>query len=99
LGFLGDFGFGMVYGYAYCRHSVGKSAAVPMGALAPADFDPREMLWTRFPPEGSMVTPPHPSVEFRWKDYCPVVFRCVFAYTIKLMGDVVHLILFYSIGY
>ncbi|KAM3294593.1 hypothetical protein ACQJBY_037470 [Aegilops geniculata] len=57
------------------RHSVGKSAAVPMRELALADFDPREKFWTRFPPEGSKVTPPHSSPDFRWKDYCPMVFR------------------------
>ncbi|KAJ1293968.1 hypothetical protein BS78_01G110700 [Paspalum vaginatum] len=57
------------------RHSVGKSAAVPLRALAQADFDPAEKFWTRFPPEGSKVTPPHSSADFRWKDYCPMVFR------------------------
>lgn len=57
------------------RHSVGKSAAVPIRELALTDFDPREKFWTRFPPEGSKVTPPHSSPDFRWKDYCPMVFR------------------------
>ncbi|XP_058097239.1 phosphatidylinositol 4-phosphate 5-kinase 1-like [Magnolia sinica] len=57
------------------RYSVGKPASFQMRDLRPADFDPREKFWTRFPPEGSKVTPPHPSVEFRWKDYCPMVFR------------------------
>ncbi|KAF8681932.1 hypothetical protein HU200_045385 [Digitaria exilis] len=57
------------------RHSVGKSAAVPTRALIQADFDPKEKFWTRFPPEGSKITPPHSSAEFRWKDYCPMVFR------------------------
>ncbi|XP_077213075.1 phosphatidylinositol 4-phosphate 5-kinase 2-like [Tasmannia lanceolata] len=57
------------------RYSVGKPASVNMRDLRPADFDPREKYWTRFPPEGSKVTPPHQSVEFRWKDYCPMVFR------------------------
>ncbi|XP_010272887.1 PREDICTED: phosphatidylinositol 4-phosphate 5-kinase 1-like [Nelumbo nucifera] len=56
------------------RYSVGKPASRPRD-LRPADFDPREKYWTRFPPEGSKVTPPHQSVEFRWKDYCPMVFR------------------------
>jgi hypothetical protein len=28
LDFLGDFGFGMVYGYASCRHSVGKERSM-----------------------------------------------------------------------
>jgi 1-phosphatidylinositol-4-phosphate 5-kinase len=63
------------YGYASCRHSVGKSSAVPMRALQPGDFHPGEKFWTRFPPEGSKVTLPHSSGEFRWKDYCPMVFR------------------------
>lgn len=48
-----------------------------MQELKPADFDPKERVWTRFPPEGSKTTPPHQSVEFRWKDYCPAVFRSV----------------------
>ncbi|KAL4343792.1 hypothetical protein AHAS_Ahas11G0113800 [Arachis hypogaea] len=36
-----------------------------------------EKVWTRFPPEGSKYTPPYPSAEFKWKDYCPVVFRAL----------------------
>ncbi|KAK8549102.1 hypothetical protein V6N12_062000 [Hibiscus sabdariffa] len=56
------------------RYSVGKHASV-LGKLKPGDFDPKEKFWTRFPAEGSKVTPPHSSTEFRWKDYCPVVFR------------------------
>lgn len=38
-------------------------------------FDPKEKIWTRFPPEGTKYTPPHQSSEFKWKDYCPLVFR------------------------
>ncbi|XP_010926458.2 LOW QUALITY PROTEIN: phosphatidylinositol 4-phosphate 5-kinase 2 [Elaeis guineensis] len=57
------------------RYSVGKPASTRMRELRQADFDPREKFWTRFPPEGSKITPPHQSVEFRWKDYCPMVFR------------------------
>ncbi|KAH1262453.1 Phosphatidylinositol 4-phosphate 5-kinase 3 [Glycine max] len=34
-----------------------------------------EKFWTRFPTEGSKITLPDQSVEFRWKDYCPMVFR------------------------
>ncbi|TKY73763.1 Phosphatidylinositol 4-phosphate 5-kinase 2 [Spatholobus suberectus] len=56
------------------RYSVGKHASV-LRELRPGDFDPKEKFWTRFPPEGSKFTPPHQSVDFRWKDYCPVVFR------------------------
>ncbi|XP_073035661.1 phosphatidylinositol 4-phosphate 5-kinase 1-like [Primulina eburnea] len=56
------------------RHSVGKHASV-LSDLKASDFDPKEKFWTRFPTEGSKTTPPHQSVEFRWKDYCPAVFR------------------------
>lgn len=56
------------------RHSAGKHASI-LHDLKLSDFDPKEKFWTRFPAEGSKITPPHQSVEFRWKDYCPVVFR------------------------
>ncbi|GAB2277666.1 Phosphatidylinositol 4-phosphate 5-kinase 1 [Dionaea muscipula] len=56
------------------RHSVGKHASM-VRELKPSDFEPREKFWTKFPPEGSRYTPPHQSVDFKWKDYCPVVFR------------------------
>ncbi|KAJ8773381.1 hypothetical protein K2173_028558 [Erythroxylum novogranatense] len=56
------------------RYSVGRLAQITR-ELKPSDFDPKEKFWTRFPPEGSKITPPHQSVEFRWKDYCPMVFR------------------------
>ncbi|KAL2339836.1 hypothetical protein Fmac_007776 [Flemingia macrophylla] len=56
------------------RYSVGKEASISR-ELKPGDFDPKEKFWTRFPAEGSKITPPHQSLEFRWKDYCPMVFR------------------------
>ncbi|KAB2617178.1 phosphatidylinositol 4-phosphate 5-kinase 1 [Pyrus ussuriensis x Pyrus communis] len=56
------------------RYSIGKHASI-VRDLKPSDFDPKEKFWTRFPPEGSNKTPPHQSFEFRWKDYCPMVFR------------------------
>ncbi|THU45206.1 hypothetical protein C4D60_Mb02t15410 [Musa balbisiana] len=56
------------------RYSIGKPGSTQLRELRPADFDPMEKFWTRFPPEGSKTTPPHQSVEFRWKDYCPRVF-------------------------
>ncbi|XP_049397590.1 phosphatidylinositol 4-phosphate 5-kinase 6-like isoform X2 [Solanum stenotomum] len=59
------------------RHSVGRPGPVPSLDLKPSAFDPKEKYWTRFPPEGSKSTPPHPSCEFRWKDYCPKVFRAL----------------------
>uniref|UniRef100_A0A1D1YW48 1-phosphatidylinositol-4-phosphate 5-kinase n=1 Tax=Anthurium amnicola TaxID=1678845 RepID=A0A1D1YW48_9ARAE len=58
------------------RYSVGKlPLSIQKRELSQGDFDPKEKFWTRFPPEGSKLTPPHQSVEFRWKDYCPMVFR------------------------
>ncbi|KAI3680999.1 hypothetical protein L6452_35779 [Arctium lappa] len=57
------------------RHSVGRPAPTKSLDLKPTAFDTEEKLWTRFPPEGSKHTPPHQSCDFRWKDYCPLVFR------------------------
>lgn len=53
---------------------MGKHAST-VRELKVSDFDPNEKFWTKFSPEGSKLTPPHQSMEFRWKDYCPVVFR------------------------
>uniref|UniRef100_A0A7N2L1A8 1-phosphatidylinositol-4-phosphate 5-kinase n=1 Tax=Quercus lobata TaxID=97700 RepID=A0A7N2L1A8_QUELO len=39
------------------------------------DFVPRASFWMNFPKEGSQLTPPHQSVDLKWKDYCPMVFR------------------------
>ncbi|RAL41606.1 unnamed protein product [Cuscuta campestris] len=74
--------------------SVGKHALVSR-ELKPSDFDPKEKFWTKFPPEGSKFTPPHKSAEFRWKDYCPLVFRRLrelfqvdtAGYTMAVCGD------------
>ncbi|XP_068662536.1 phosphatidylinositol 4-phosphate 5-kinase 6-like isoform X5 [Aristolochia californica] len=57
------------------RHSVGKCAPATSLDLKASAFDPKEKVWTKFPPEGSKHTPPHQSCDFRWKDYCPLVFR------------------------
>lgn len=56
------------------RHTVGKHGSISRD-LKNSDFEPKEKFWTKFPPEGSKITPPHQSVEFRWKDYCPMVFK------------------------
>lgn len=45
----------------------------PPAEVLPAHFE--EKVWLRFPREGSELTPPHPSNDFKWKDYCPSVFR------------------------
>ncbi|KAL3632558.1 Phosphatidylinositol 4-phosphate 5-kinase 4 [Castilleja foliolosa] len=57
------------------RHSVGRPGPPPSLDLKPSAFDPKEKYWTKFPTEGSKITPPHQSCEFKWKDYCPKVFR------------------------
>ncbi|XP_019181142.1 PREDICTED: phosphatidylinositol 4-phosphate 5-kinase 1-like [Ipomoea nil] len=56
------------------RYSVGKHASI-LRDLKVNDFDPKEKFWTRFPSQGSKITPPHQTGEFWWKDYCPLVFR------------------------
>ncbi|GJN07844.1 hypothetical protein PR202_ga25712 [Eleusine coracana subsp. coracana] len=65
------------------RHAVGRQGQ-PLLDLKSSAFDPKEKVWTKFPPEGSKYTPPHNSCDFKWKDYCPKVFRLVFTSTIKM---------------
>ncbi|XP_062202797.1 phosphatidylinositol 4-phosphate 5-kinase 6-like [Phragmites australis] len=65
------------------RHAVGRQSAPNSLDLKASAFDPKEKVWTRFPPEGSKHTPPHQSCDFRWKDYCPLVFR-----TLRKLFDV-----------
>ncbi|KAK1370496.1 Phosphatidylinositol 4-phosphate 5-kinase [Heracleum sosnowskyi] len=57
------------------RHSVGRPAPATSLELKPSAFDTNEKLWTKFPTKGSKHTPPHQSCDFKWKDYCPLVFR------------------------
>ncbi|KAL2536834.1 Phosphatidylinositol 4-phosphate 5-kinase 4 [Forsythia ovata] len=57
------------------RHSVGRPAPATSLDLRDTAFNPKEKIWTRFPPQGSKHTPPHQSSAFKWKDYCPLVFR------------------------
>ncbi|KAL8172194.1 hypothetical protein V2J09_023998 [Rumex salicifolius] len=59
------------------RHAVGKQAPSTSLDLKASAFDPKEKYWTKFPQEGSKHTPPHNSCEFKWKDYCPLVFRAL----------------------
>ncbi|KAI5079590.1 hypothetical protein GOP47_0005695 [Adiantum capillus-veneris] len=56
------------------RYSVGKFYQCER-ELEQSDFGHRARIWMRFPREGSQLTPCHRSVDFRWKDYCPYVFR------------------------
>ncbi|GFY88523.1 phosphatidylinositol-4-phosphate 5-kinase family protein [Actinidia rufa] len=57
------------------RYTVGKITPVPMREVRPSDFGERARIRMYFPRKGSQFTPPHYSVDFYWKDYCPMVFR------------------------
>ncbi|GFY89345.1 phosphatidylinositol-4-phosphate 5-kinase family protein [Actinidia rufa] len=57
------------------RYTVGKITPVPMREVRASDFGERARIRMYFPRKGSQVTPPHYSVDFYWKDYCPMVFR------------------------
>ncbi|GAB2229718.1 hypothetical protein Droror1_Dr00013970 [Drosera rotundifolia] len=57
------------------RYTVGKITPVPDRQVRSADFDKHARIKMFFPLEGSKLTPPHYSVDFYWKDYCPMVFR------------------------
>ncbi|GKB77306.1 phosphatidylinositol 4-phosphate 5-kinase 8-like protein isoform X1 [Tanacetum coccineum] len=57
------------------RYTVGKITPVPMREVRSSDFGERARIRMYFPRKGSQFTPPHYSVDFYWKDYCPMVFR------------------------
>lgn len=57
------------------RYTVGKITPVPAREVRSSDFGERARIRMYFPRKGSQFTPPHYSVDFYWKDYCPMVFR------------------------
>lgn len=57
------------------RYSVGKITPVPAREVRSTDFGKRARIKMFFPRKGSQFTPPHHSLDFYWKDYCPMVFR------------------------
>ncbi|KAL4348824.1 hypothetical protein GQ457_17G001910 [Hibiscus cannabinus] len=57
------------------RYTVGKITPVPKRDVRAADFSDRARITMFFPRRGSQFTPPHKSIDFYWKDYCPMVFR------------------------
>ncbi|KAG9147518.1 hypothetical protein Leryth_007321 [Lithospermum erythrorhizon] len=57
------------------RYTVGKITPVPTREVRPSDFEQRARIKMYFPRKGSQFTPPHHSIDFYWKDYCPMVFR------------------------
>ncbi|XP_057808300.1 phosphatidylinositol 4-phosphate 5-kinase 8-like isoform X2 [Salvia miltiorrhiza] len=57
------------------RYTVGKITPVPMREVRSSDFAEQARIRMYFPRKGSQLTPPHHSIDFYWKDYCPMVFR------------------------
>uniref|UniRef100_A0A5B6Z8K3 1-phosphatidylinositol-4-phosphate 5-kinase n=1 Tax=Davidia involucrata TaxID=16924 RepID=A0A5B6Z8K3_DAVIN len=57
------------------RYTVGKITPIQRREIRASDFGPQASFWMSFPREGSQLTPPHQSEDFKWKDYCPMVFR------------------------
>ncbi|GAB4813493.1 hypothetical protein N2152v2_000539 [Parachlorella kessleri] len=56
------------------RYTLTTLSKVPRPSqIKEANF--HQKVWLRFPRNGSEVTPPHPSNDFKWKDYCPEAFR------------------------
>ncbi|XP_008779154.2 phosphatidylinositol 4-phosphate 5-kinase 9-like isoform X2 [Phoenix dactylifera] len=57
------------------RYTVGKITPIQRREVRASDFGPRASFWMNFPKVGSQLTPPHHAEDFKWKDYCPMVFR------------------------
>lgn len=57
------------------RYTVGKITPIQRREVRSTDFGARASFWMSFPKEGSQLTPSHQSEDFKWKDYCPMVFR------------------------
>ncbi|KAL2502706.1 Phosphatidylinositol 4-phosphate 5-kinase 9 [Forsythia ovata] len=57
------------------RYTVGKITPIQRREVRATDFGLPASFWMNFPKEGSQLTPRHQSEDFKWKDYCPMVFR------------------------
>lgn len=60
------------------RWSVGRVTPETNRSLTERDFTdktPESAVSVRFPRRGGSSTPPHAAHDFKWKDYCPMVFR------------------------
>ncbi|WOK94893.1 phosphatidylinositol 4-phosphate 5-kinase 9 [Canna indica] len=57
------------------RYTVGKITPIQRREVRASDFGPKASFWMNFPKEGSQFTPCHRAEDFKWKDYCPIVFR------------------------
>ncbi|CAM0957584.1 unnamed protein product [Alopecurus aequalis] len=57
------------------RYTVGKITPIGRREVRASDYGPKASFWMNFPKNGSRLTPSHRTVDFKWKDYCPMVFR------------------------
>ncbi|KAJ0966644.1 hypothetical protein J5N97_023561 [Dioscorea zingiberensis] len=57
------------------RYTVGKITPIQRRDVRASDFGRQASFWMDFPKAGSQQTPSHHSEDFKWKDYCPMVFR------------------------
>uniref|UniRef100_A0ACD6AE57 Uncharacterized protein n=1 Tax=Avena sativa TaxID=4498 RepID=A0ACD6AE57_AVESA len=57
------------------RYTVGKITPIPDRDVRTSDYGPKASFWMNFPKNGSKLTPSHRALDFKWKDYCPMVFR------------------------
>ncbi|XP_078440702.1 phosphatidyl inositol monophosphate 5 kinase [Wolffia australiana] len=57
------------------RYTVGKITPIQRREVRSSDFGPSASFWMNFPKGGSQLTPSHHAEDFKWKDYCPMVFR------------------------
>ncbi|OEL34542.1 Phosphatidylinositol 4-phosphate 5-kinase 9 [Dichanthelium oligosanthes] len=57
------------------RYTVGKITPIQRRDVRASDYGPRASFWMNFPKNGSRFTPSHHADDFKWKEYCPMVFR------------------------
>ncbi|KAF8769064.1 hypothetical protein HU200_006988 [Digitaria exilis] len=57
------------------RYTVGKITPIQRREVRASDYGTRASFWMNFPTNGSRFTPSHHADDFKWKDYCPMVFR------------------------
>lgn len=65
----------VIVGLRYLRYAVETVASEPEHELGPSDFGHSARIWRCLPREGLQLTPEQQRVDFKWKDYCPTVFR------------------------
>lgn len=67
-----------------------------MREVRSSDFGDRARIRMYFPRKGSQFTPPHNSIDFSWKDYCPMVFRYLPWYSVIYARETVYVSALFS---